>query len=403
MKKDQTSIGIIGGGLVGLAIAYKLQLKYPGIRVVVYEKESGVGTHQSGRNSGVLHCGLYYQPGSLKARLAVRGIKLMTAFCEEHQISHEICGKVVVASDEVEVKYLDDLAARGEANGLIGLKKLSQSELKAREPHVRALSSLLVPQEGIADFKAVSRKLSELVRGSGGEVKLSTTVERIVNRSETEVIVKTSEAEYVHDFVVSCTGVYTDRMFEKSTGQKSPIKIVPFRGEYYMLSKEAHSLLNHLIYPVPNPKFPFLGVHFTKLINGEKEVGPNAVLAFKREGYKKTDFSLSDTFESLSYPGLRRFLFKNLAFSIGELQTSMFKNKFLEKAQKMIPDIKAEHFASGTAGVRAQAMSSEGNLVMDFIMERSARQIHVLNAPSPGATSSLAIAEHVISEYLGDI
>jgi L-2-hydroxyglutarate oxidase len=401
MSNNQ-SIAIIGGGLVGLAISYKLLLKNPNLKITLYEKEDEVSKHQSGRNSGVLHCGLYYQPGSLKAKLAVEGIRQMTEFCRTHEIAHEICGKVVVASDEVESGYLDNLAKRGEANGLKGLKKLTNAELKEREPYVRAHSSLLVPEEGIADFKAVARKLKELILQMGAKINLSSEVKEITNASS-EVIVKSQAGGNSYDYIVSCTGVYTDRIYKQATGKKPPIKIVPFRGEYYMLNKEAHSLLNHLVYPVPNPKFPFLGVHFTKLVNGEKEVGPNAVLAFKREGYKKTDFSLYDTYESLSYVGLRKFLFKNLSFSIGELETSLFKSKFLAKAKKIIPEIEYHHLGKGTAGVRAQAMREEGTLDMDFVMEREGRQVHVLNAPSPGATSSLAIAEYVVENYLVDL
>lgn len=395
----KVSVGIVGGGLLGLSISHLLQSKRKDVLVSLYEKESAICEHQSGNNSGVLHCGLYYKPGSLKAKLAVTGIREMISFCRKHNIAHEVCGKVVVSSSELESKRLLDLAKRGEENGLKGLKLLSKEDLRLREPYVRADTSLLVPEEGIVDFKGVGNKLLQLIKEDGGEVFLSHKVLSVREQSNSELVLLTDKGEYSHDFLIFCGGLFSDRLYKASTNSGIDSRIIPFRGEYYSLNESGASLLNHLIYPVPDPQFPFLGVHFTRMINGEKEVGPNAVLAFKREGYKLSDFSLYDTFDSLSFRGLHKFIQKYFLFSMGELGSSLSKNNFLKKAKKMIPDISLEHLGKGTAGVRAQSMSKEGELMMDFLIKKEGRQIHVLNAPSPGATSSLAIADYVLEEY----
>ncbi|SMC78965.1 L-2-hydroxyglutarate oxidase [Pedobacter nyackensis] len=395
-------IGIIGGGIVGLATAYKLQKQYPNSKVYLFEKEQDLGMHQSGRNSGVLHCGLYYEPGSLKAKLAVSGIQQMTDFCREHQVSHEICGKVVVASDEREVGFLNNLAKRGAANGLQGLKFLNKGELKEREPFVVAQEALLVPEEGIVDYKMVMQKLSQLIKEANGEILLGIKIIKATELTN-EVIVSDGQREWALDLVVNCTGLHTDRTFKALTNRKdSPIRIVPFRGEYYKLLPEAEKLCNHLIYPVPDPEYPFLGVHFTRMIAGEREVGPNAVFAFKREGYTNSDFSINDTIESLTYKGFLNFVRHNFKFSMDELGSSLFKSLFLKKARKLVPDLDGNHFVKGMAGVRAQAMDSTGKLIMDFRVVREGRQVHVLNAPSPGATASLAIADYIIKEYINE-
>jgi L-2-hydroxyglutarate oxidase len=395
-------IAVIGGGIVGLAIAHKLLKKYPGAQLELFEKENVIGAHQSGRNSGVLHCGLYYQPGSLKAKLAVDGIRQMTEFCETHQIPHEICGKVVVSTNDQQSKTLEELAVRGQKNGLQGLKFLSEQELKVREPHVVVKKSLLVPEEGIVGFHAVMDKLAELITHDGGTISLGGLINQVEEKPNGEVILQTNAGAKSFDLLVSCTGLFSDRNYERFTNQKRPLRIVPFRGEYLMFKPEYRDVVNHLIYPVPDIKYPFLGVHFTRLVNGEREVGPNAVLALKREGYSHAQFSIGDTLDSLSYAGFAKFITKNFAFAMGEFTSSIFLSSFLKKAKKMIPDVDASMFVKGTAGVRAQAMSKEGELIMDFRIERVGNQIHVLNAPSPGATASLAIADYVLDNYVNN-
>ena len=393
-------IAIIGGGIVGLAIAYKLSKQ--GALIHVFEKESSVGEHQSGRNSGVLHCGLYYQPGSLKAKLSVNGIREMIDFCETHSIAHDVCGKVVVATTQEETKSLDELASRGNKNGLKGLNYLSRGELKLREPFVRAEKALLVPEEGIVDYAAVMQKMVHLIQENKGQVFYNTSIKSIEDSSENEVVLSDPNNHYTFDYLVSCAGLWSDKTYSNLTRQKAPLRIIPFRGEYLKFKQGYEDRVNHLVYPVPDAQFPFLGVHFTRMIDGSREVGPNAVLALKREGYFKTSFSFKDSFESLTYPGLLRFLGKNFRFSINEFKSSLFMKDFIAKAQKMIPDVDASMLETGLAGVRAQAISQEGKLQMDFSIIREGRQIHVLNAPSPGATASFAIASHIIENYLSN-
>jgi L-2-hydroxyglutarate oxidase len=400
MKKR---IAVVGGGLIGLATAYKLLLKYPGVQLDLFEKEAHPGKHQSGRNSGVLHCGLYYQPGSLKAKLAVEGIREMTAFCREHEITHEICGKVVLAANEQQNQTLRELAKRGDANGLKGLKFLSKSELRHREPMVQATDALLVPEEGIADYKGVMKKLVALIEERGGNVHFNSPIWSVNQMPTDEIIIQTATNTYTFDRLVSCTGLHSDRTYKGFTGKKGPLRIVPFRGEYLSFKAEFNNMVNHLIYPVPDIKYPFLGVHFTRMVSGEREVGPNAVLAFKREGYSNSDINLKDTLESLTYVGFLNFLRKNVTFAMGEFASSLSMVSFIAKAKVMIPEVEASMLVKGSAGVRAQAMDRTGKLLMDFNVEREGNQIHVLNAPSPGATSSLAIASYIIDNYLTDL
>ena len=322
----------------------------------------------------------------------------MTKFCVDHKISHDICGKIVVASDEREVPFLDNLANRGNKNGLQNLTFLSKSKLKEREPYVSAKKALLVPQEGIVDYKSVMKKMEELIKINGGEIMYSVKINSAKNFNNS-VIISDTKNEWTFDFIFSCGGLYSDINYSKFTGNKRPLRIIPFRGEYLMLKSEAKKFVNHLIYPVPDPQYPFLGVHFTRLISGEREVGPNAVFAFKREGYKNSDISIKELFDSISYKGFRKFAINNFAFCINELKGSLLMSEFIGKAQKLIPEINSSFLEKGTAGVRAQAMNDNGKLLMDFNVIRKGNQIHVLNAPSPGATASLSIADHIINNY----
>jgi L-2-hydroxyglutarate oxidase len=390
------TIAIVGGGIIGLSLAYKLSYKY---KVVLLEKESQIGFHQSGRNSGVLHCGLYYKPNSLKAKFAYEGIRMMTQFCQSNGIEHEICGKIVVSNDFEDDKTLEQLAKNGEYNGLNGLRFLKKEEMKYREPNVSYSKALLVPEEGIVNYKQVMNTLSNHILNNNSEILLKQKVKAVINKSnESCLITNTSEIQY--DYIINCAGLHSDRVYKKLTGLESPIKIIPFRGEYYNIDSNYSDIFNHLIYPVPNEKFPFLGIHFTKLYNGVKEVGPNAVLALKREGYRNYDISLYDIYDSLSYIGLQRFIIKNFNFVSNEFYGSFFKSIFVKRAQKLIPDIKSNMLVKGNSGVRAQAMGLKGELIMDFCIQRVGNQIHVLNAPSPGATSSLAIAQYIIDSYI---
>ena len=391
------NIAIVGGGIVGLALGYKLS-KVKGNKVHVYEKEKEVGFHQSGRNSGVLHCGLAYKPGSLKAKLAVSGIKQMVKYCVDYKINHDVCGKIVVASNEDEAKLLENTAQRGNLNGLKGLKYLNNRELKDREPFVSSHKTLLVPEEGIVDYKGVMISMKENIINSGGNVFLDTKIEKVEENKNFIYINKNSSVSY--NTIIYTTGLQSDINFKKFTNNKLKAKIVPFRGEYYTLEEHAKKLVNHLVYPVGNPKFPFLGVHFTRMINGDREVGPNAVLAFKREGYKNTDISISEMLDYLSYLGFLKFIGKNFLFSLNEFSTSILKSSFLKKTQKLIPDISSSDIKSGPAGVRAQGIDHKGNLMMDFDIKTHKNQIHVINAPSPAATSALSIADYIIKNYI---
>ena len=391
------NIAIVGGGIVGLAIGYKLQ-SHRQYNIDLYEKEKQLGFHQSGRNSGVLHCGLAYKPGSMKAKLAVSGIRQMINYCKKHNINHDICGKIVVATSNHDLKLIDDLAERGKMNGLKGLKFLSDNELKQREPFVKSLKTLLVPEEGIVDYKGVMKSMSNNILSSGGNIYLSSKIEKIKKINNKMYININSSKAY--DYIINCTGLQADINYKKFSKEKRKMKIVPFRGEYYTLTEGAKKMVNHLVYPVGNPKFPFLGVHFTRMANGDREVGPNAVLAFKREGYKNSDISIKDMVDYLSYPGFLNFVRKNFLFCINEFSTSILKSSFLKKAQVLIPEITSNDIISGPAGVRAQGIDLKGNLIMDFDVIKIHNQIHILNAQSPAATCSLAVADYIIENYI---
>jgi L-2-hydroxyglutarate oxidase LhgO len=386
---------IIGGGIVGLATAYRLLEKKPGLSVTVLEKESGPGRHQSTHNSGVLHAGLYYKPGSLKARMAVSGIRQMVAFCQKHGISHEICGKLVVAVTPEEQGRLNQLRERAEANGLAGVRLLSLSEMREIEPYVGGLAALHVPEEGIVDYEQVCTHMVKEIQSLGGEIKFNSGARAIIadgNRWKIE----TASGEVSATYLINCAGLHSDRV-AKLAGATPAAKIVPFRGEYYKLKPDRQNLVRNLIYPVPDLHFPFLGVHFTRLIHGGIEAGPNAVLAMAREGYRKSDINLGDLWDALTYPGLWKFLEQHRQMCWEEIQRSFSKKLFCASLQKLVPDVREEDLTTGGAGVRAQAMFSSGELVQDFSLVQEARALHVVNAPSPGATASLAIGAEIVS------
>ncbi len=385
---------IIGGGIVGLGTAYKLLKAHPGAEVVVYEKEAQPGLHQTLHNSGVLHCGLYYKPGSLKARMAVGGVREMIAFCKEHNVAHEICGKLVVATDEAEVARLRALQERGVANGLSGLEWLGSKAMREVEPHVAGIAALRVPEEGIVDYAQVTAALvAEIVR-LGGSVKCNAGLKKALHEGDGWRLL-TAAGDFEADFLVNCAGLYSDRV-AGAAGEKSPVRIIPFRGEYFKIRPERQDLVRGLIYPVPDPTFPFLGVHFTRLIHGGIEAGPNAVLAWAREGYKKTDVNPYDLLDAVTFPGLWKFLNQHRRMCWEEFYRSWSKRLFCASLQRLVPDVRVDDLTPGGAGVRAQAMGPTGELVQDFSFIRRPNAIHVLNAPSPGATASLAIGEEIV-------
>ncbi|MEQ1545102.1 L-2-hydroxyglutarate oxidase [Methyloglobulus sp.] len=391
----QKSFLIIGGGLVGLATAYRLLERFPLAKVALLEKESSVGMHQSTHNSGVLHAGLYYAPGSAKAKLAVTGIKQMISFCRTENIDHEICGKLVVAVTSEELPRLDELLRRGIANGLEGLRKIDRDEVKKIEPNVAALAAVHVPEEGIVDYRQVCDRMAAIIQDRGGEIVTNAKVLRLDHKANTW-IATTTQTEFAADFLINCAGLYCDRVAELA-GEKRDVRIVPFRGEYYLLKPSAQDLVKNLVYPVPNPEFPFLGVHFTRMIQGGVEAGPNAVLAFAREGYHLTKIDIRDMLDALLFPGLWRFLRKYPAMALSELAQSLSKDNFCQALQRLIPDIRPDDLEPGHAGVRAQAMTASGDLVNDFHLVIRDNAIHVLNAPSPAATASLAIGEYIVN------
>jgi (S)-2-hydroxyglutarate dehydrogenase len=392
---------IVGGGIVGLATAHRLLEARPQLKILLLEKESKLAAHQTGNNSGVLHAGLYYKPGSEKAKLSFGGLQQMTAFCREHGIAHEICGKIVVATSEDELQRLENLWERGSANGLTGLRKLTPPQIREIEPHAAGIAAIHVPQEGIVDYPAVCEKLGELIRKNGGEVKLNALVLKIVPDGN-ERIVETNTGNFRTKFIVTCGGLHSDRLV-KAAGQNPSAKIIPFRGEYFQIKKERQFLVRNLIYPVPDPKFPFLGVHFTRLIHGGIEAGPNAVLAFAREGYKWSNINLRDLAESLCFPGLWRFLANYPSICGYEIYRSLSKAEFTRSLQKLVPEICEDDLETGGAGVRAQAMTANGKLVEDFHFEEAKGILHVVNAPSPAATASLAIGSKIVERVLAQL
>ncbi len=386
-------IAVVGGGIIGLATAYRLLERLPGAQVTVLEKESAVAQHQSGHNSGVLHCGLYYRPGSRRARLAVCGIQQMVAFCQRHSIPHDVCGKVVVAANDEEVPRLHALFERGQQNGLSGLRLLSPEALREIEPHAAGVAAIRVPQEGIADYPRVCEALVAEIRARGGEVRTNAEVTAI-RRAAPGWHIEHSSGDLPAGWVITCAGLHSDRV-AAMTGFRDSVRIVPFRGEYFLIRPARQHLVRNLIYPVPDPRFPFLGVHFTRMIRGGVECGPNAVLAFSREGYRKTDVNVRDLADALRFPGLWRFLRKYPDASWMELKRSFRRELFCRTLQRLVPEIRLDDLVSGGAGVRAQAMAADGSLLDDFHFVQGERVIHVVNAPSPGATASLAIGDEI--------
>lgn len=391
-------VAIIGGGIVGLATAYRLLEAQPQLKILLLEKEPKLAQHQTGRNSGVLHSGLYYKPGSEKAKLSVSGLQQMIAFCRDNGVAYEQCGKVVVATDESELLRLETLWQRGNANGLQDLRKLNPQQIKEIEPHCAGVAAIHVPQEGIVDYPAVCEKLGELIRKKGGQITLNAQVQKLTAENSGK-IVETTSGNFHAKFAVACGGLYSDRLV-KASGQKPAAKIIPFRGEYFQIKKDRQFLVRHLIYPVPDPKFPFLGVHFTRLIHGGIEAGPNAVLAFAREGYSWSDINLRDLAESLGFPGLWKFLAKYPSLWSYEIFRSLSRAEFTRSLQKLVPEIQSEDLEPGASAVRAQAMTPEGNLIEDFHFEEGPGILHVINAPSPAATASLAIGAKISEKVL---
>ena len=387
---------IVGAGIVGLATGVNLIEQNPKIKILILEKENRVAAHQTGHNSGVIHSGIYYKPGSLKATNCRRGYGKLLAFCNQNEIEYDICGKVIVATDEKELPYLKTLYERGLENGLKNLKLLNEQEIKEYEPHVNGIKGIHVPQTGIIDFKKVAEKYADFIRKNGGEILFNTQAISCTEKTD-EVEIITNNKVYTSKYLITCAGLQSDRVAKKTVPGLS-VRIIPFRGEYYEIKEEKKYLVNNLVYPVPDPNFPFLGVHFTRMIDGKVEAGPNAVLAFKREGYRKTDFSWTDTVETFTWPGFLKVAKKYWKIGFGEFHRSFSKKAFVKALQRLLPEITEDDLVQGGAGVRAQACDRTGGLLDDFYIERNKRIIHVLNAPSPAATASLAIGETIAKQ-----
>ena len=390
MKYD---IVIIGAGIVGLATALKLKNKRPELKLLVLDKEEQIAQHQTGHNSGVIHSGLYYKPGSLKATNCINGYNQLIDFCTKEEIPFELCGKIVVATSDEEVPLMNNLHVRGEQNGLTDLKILGKEKLKEYEPHVNGVAGIYVPQTGIIDYKQVAERYALRIKEKGGEINLGEKVIDI-KTSETGCTVVSNKSSYDTKLVVNCAGLYSDKVAQ-FTQQKIDVRIIPFRGEYYELNPEKQYLVKNLIYPVPDPNFPFLGVHFTRMINGGIEAGPNAVLAFRREGYSKSKINLKELSESLMWPGFQKVAKKYWKTGMGEMYRSFSKSAFTTALQKLMPDIDEKDLVPGGAGVRAQACDRNGGLIDDFLILENEYAVNVCNAPSPAATSSLAIGDTV--------
>ncbi len=385
---------VIGGGIVGLATALKIKQGNPTLKLLIIEKETKVAQHQTGHNSGVIHSGLYYKPGSLKATNCIRGYEMLLDFCRNEDIKHDLCGKIVVATRPEQVPILDGLFERGKQNGLDGFKMLNPAQLKEYEPHVNGLKGFFVPQTGIIDYTEVCEKYLQKTRELGGEIVFGQKVTGINSQANTSVV-NTDGGSYQTRLVVNCAGLYSDKVGQMTDQRAERLRITPFRGEYFEIKPEKQYLVKNLIYPVPDPNFPFLGVHFTRMIHGGVEAGPNAVLAFAREGYKKTDINLAELFETLTWRGFRKVAAKYWRTGFGEMYRSFSKAAFTKALQELIPEIQEDDLIPGGAGVRAQACDYDGGLLDDFAIFENERAVNVCNAPSPAATSSLSIGQTV--------
>ena len=394
MQNTEFDIAIVGGGIVGLATAFQLQTNFPDLNIVVFEKEKELAFHQTGRNSGVIHSGLYYKSGSFKAINCVKGRKQLIEFAQKNNIDFDICGKIVVAVNTEESQRLEQLKINGEQNGLEGLKLLNPAEFKKIEPNAEGVKALWVPQAGIIDYKEVTNRFAENVKSMNSNSEIITNCQVLDYKDS---LIKTSKGNFKAKHIIFCGGLFSDRLALKDK-VKLDLQIVGFRGDYYSLAESAKSKVNNLIYPVPNTEFPFLGVHFTRMTNGDIECGPNAVFTFKREGYSKTAFSIKDTFQALSFSGTRKLFINHWKFGLNEYKRAFSKSLFLKELQKMIPSLKLNDIKKGRSGVRAMALGSDGQVIDDFKIVKNKNNIHVLNAPSPAATACLAIGEQILEE-----
>ena len=390
---------VIGGGIVGLATALRIKEQNPSLRLALLEKEIHLSAHQTGHNSGVIHSGIYYKPGSLKATNCIRGYNMLLAFCDAQEIAYDLCGKVIVATRPEDLEALNTIQQRGEENGLDGLRRLKRDELREYEPHVNGIEAIWVPQTGIIDYTAVALRYAHLIREREGKILLGEKVTDIqIHHHDCTVV--TSQGSYTTRMVVNCAGLYSDKIAQMTQAAPVDIKIIPFRGEYYEVKKDKEYLVNNLIYPVPDPNFPFLGVHFTRMIRGGVEAGPNAVLAFQREGYRKSDIDVGELSETLRWPGFQRVASRYWQTGMGEMYRSFSKAAFTEALQKLIPAITEDDLVPGEAGVRAQACDRHGGLLDDFLIIENEFAVNVCNAPSPAATSSLSIGQTVAERVL---
>ncbi len=385
---------IIGAGIVGLSTAYKLSLEFPDASILVLEKEDRVAAHQTGNNSGVIHSGIYYQPNSYRAKNCIEGRHQLVDFCDEHNVAYEICGKVIVATDEEEFPRLNKIFETGKINEIEGIKKIDEHDLREIEPYANGQQAIHVPCSGIVDFTGMSKRLKTLIEKRKNSVSCGQEVRKISRNSDT-LLVKTQKDSFKTRFLVNCAGLYSDRVAEMA-GINTPVQIVPFRGEYYELKPEVRHFVKGLIYPIPNPEFPFLGVHFTRMVTGAIECGPNAVFAFKREGYNKYSFDLEETIETLRFSGFWKLAKEHWRMGLDEYYRSFSKKAFVKNLNKLIPSIRTEHLSSSPSGVRAMALQPNGEILDDFYFETTENEIHVLNAPSPAATAGLAIGDEIV-------